>query len=217
MIKLAPSILSADFGRLKEVVESLNESEADVLHVDVMDGRFVPNISFGFPVMEVLAKYSKKPLDVHLMIEEPEKFAERFIKSGASWLSFHLEASVHAHRLLDAIKNWGAKAGIALNPQTGIDSVSYLLDHLDFVNVMTVNPGFGGQKFITGMIPKIEALDALRKKSARNFEIEIDGGVNFENALMLKEVGANVLVAGNALFSEPDLSEGVQKFKKLLS
>lgn len=216
MIKLAPSILSADFGRLREVVEELNDSPADVLHVDVMDGRFVPNISFGFPVLEVLARHSKKPLDVHLMIEEPEKFAERFIKSGASWLSFHLEACAHTHRLLEAVQGWGARPGLAINPQTGLDGLEYLVDCLGFVNVMTVNPGFGGQKFIQAMFHKIKALDELRKKTGTHFEIEIDGGVNMGNAVALKEAGADILVAGNALFSEPQLSEGVLKFKHLL-
>jgi ribulose-phosphate 3-epimerase len=217
MIKLAPSILSADFGRLREVVEQLNDSPADVLHVDVMDGRFVPNISFGFPVLEVLARYSKKPLDVHLMIEEPEKFAERFVKSGASWLSFHLEACTHTHRLLEAVQGWGARPGLAINPQTGTEGLEYLLDSLDFINVMTVNPGFGGQKFIQAMLHKIKALDELRKKTGAGFEIEIDGGVNLGNAEVLKKAGANILVAGNALFSEPGLSEGVLKFKQLLA
>jgi ribulose-phosphate 3-epimerase len=217
MAKLAPSILSADFGRLRETVEILNDSTADVLHVDVMDGRFVPNISFGFPVMDALARYSKKPLDVHLMIEEPEKFAERFVKSGAAWLSFHQEATPHAHRLLEAVKTWGARPGLAINPQTGIESIPYLLQNMEFVNVMTVNPGFGGQKFIKAMYSKIKALDALRKSHQAHFEIEIDGGVNLENIPALKSAGADVFVAGNALFSLPDLKAGAFQFSQILS
>ena len=141
---IAPSLLSADFGKLREEIEMLNESDADLIHVDVMDGRFVPNISFGFPVMDVLKKYSSKPLDVHLMIEEPEKYAHRFAEEGADWISFHLEATVHAHRLLQQIQNAGKKVGIAINPQTGVSQLEPLLYDVDFVNIMSVNPGFGG-------------------------------------------------------------------------
>lgn len=193
----------------------LNESAADVLHVDVMDGRFVPNISFGFPVMEVLKKYSTKPLDVHLMIEEPEKYCIRFAEAGADWISFHLEATVNAHRLLQQIRSAGRKAGIAINPQTPASMLEDLVRDLDFVNVMSVNPGFGGQQFIASALDKIASLDAMRKKKNLGFLIEVDGGVNFENAPELKKAGADVLVAGNSVFRTDHPSEAMAALKRL--
>jgi len=193
----------------------LNDSEAAVLHVDVMDGRFVPNISFGFPVMEVLKKYSKKPLDVHLMIEEPEKYCLRFAEAGADWISFHLEATPNAHRLLQQIRESGKKAGIAINPQTTASQLESLLEDLDFVNVMTVNPGFGGQKFISSAEKKIKELDEMRTKAGLNFMIEVDGGVDASNAGRLKAAGANVLVAGNAVFKSADPSKMISDLARL--
>lgn len=213
-MKIAPSILSADFGKLREEVEMLNQSGADWIHVDIMDGRFVPNISFGFPVFEALVKYATIPLDVHLMIEEPEKYAERFVKSGAASLSFHVEATTHSHRLITQIRNWDCVPGLALNPQTDISSVSYLGSELGLVNVMTVNPGFGGQSFISPMYDKIQALNELKSQRRFNFLIEIDGGVTEENAGKLSEKGANVLVAGNAVFKAPSVSAAIAQLKK---
>lgn len=212
---IAPSILSSDFGKLAEEIQMLNASEAGVIHVDVMDGRFVPNISFGFPVMEVLKKYATKPLDVHLMIEEPEKYALRFAEAGADWISFHIEATPHAHRLLQQIRAAGKKAGIAINPQTPVMQISDLLPDLDFVNIMSVNPGFGGQQFIEGSLKKIEALAALRKNSSFDFLIEVDGGVSLENAGKLKKAGADVLVAGNSVFRRPSPIEAIAELHSL--
>jgi len=200
MLMIAPSILSADFGRLREEIEMLNESDAALIHVDVMDGCFVPNISFGFPVMDVLKKYAVKPLDVHLMIEKPENFALRFAEAGADWISFHLEATPHAHRLLQQIKSARAKAGISINPQTSVLQIEDLLESLDFVNIMSVNPGFGGQSFIPNSLKKVGTLADLRKKSSLNFLIEVDGGVSGENVKSLYDAGAEVMVAGNSVF-----------------
>ncbi len=212
-MKIAPSLLSADFGRLREEIEMINESEADVFHVDVMDGRFVPNISFGFPIMQVLARYARKPLDVHLMIVEPEAYVDRFMDAGSQWLSFHLEATPHAHRLLNRIRDKGVRAGLAINPQTSTLLCSELLTELDFVNLMSVNPGFGGQSFIEGTFGKIQQLDAIRKERGLNFEIEIDGGVGMANALPLKTAGADILVAGNAVFGASDPGRKISELK----
>jgi ribulose-phosphate 3-epimerase len=165
-----------------------------------MDGRFVPNISFGFPVMNVLKKYSRKPLDVHLMIEEPEKYALRFAEAGADWISFHIEATPHAHRLIQAIQGAGKKAGIALNPQTSVSAVEELLPEIDFINVMSVNPGFGGQIYIPGSTNKIAKLAGVRSLANHHFLIEVDGGVSEANARKIKESGADVLIAGNSVF-----------------
>jgi ribulose-phosphate 3-epimerase len=210
---IAPSLLSADFGKLREEIEMLNESDADLIHVDVMDGRFVPNISFGFPVMDVLKKYSTKPLDVHLMIEEPEKYALRFAEAGADWISFHLEATVHAHRLLQQIRDAGKKAGIAINPQTSVSQIEPLLSEVDFVNIMSVNPGFGGQNFIPGSLKKVAGLEKFRSAQNLNFLIEIDGGVNRQTAGILGDAGADILVAGNSVFRSDNPSAEISRLK----
>jgi ribulose-phosphate 3-epimerase len=214
---IAPSILSSDFGKLAEEIQMLNESEAGVIHVDVMDGRFVPNISFGFPVMQVLKKNARKPLDVHLMIEEPEKYALRFAEAGADWISFHLEATPHAHRLLQQIREAGKKAGIAINPQTPVVQMADLLGDLDFVNIMSVNPGFGGQRFIDASLKKIETLATFRKEQQLKFLIEVDGGVSTANATLLKKAGADVLVAGNSVFGTPSPKEAIAELSHLCS
>lgn len=203
-MKIAPSILSADFGKLKEEIEMLNSSQADWIHVDVMDGRFVPNISFGFPVFEVLVKFASKPLDVHLMIEEPEKYASRFAEMGAYSVSFHLEACHHSHRLLDQLRNLNVMAGIAINPQTGLGWLDNLEGMFDLVNVMTVNPGFGGQKFIVPMEQKIQLLHKWKSEKGHAFEIEVDGGVHDGLIHRLKEIGVTVAVAGNTVFNSSD-------------
>lgn len=212
---IAPSLLSADFGKLAEEIQMLNESDAGVIHVDVMDGRFVPNISFGFPVMDVLRKYAKKPLDVHLMIEEPEKYALRFADAGADWISFHIEATPHAHRLLQQIRLAGKKAGIAINPQTPAAQIADLLGELDFVNIMSVNPGFGGQQFIQGSLKKMEVLANSRKENQLGFLIEVDGGVSLSNAALLKQAGADVLVAGNSVFKSESPSGAISELLKV--
>jgi len=208
---IAPSLLSADFGRLVDEIEMLNDSDAGIIHVDVMDGRFVPNISFGFPVMDVLKKYARKPLDVHLMIAEPEKYAIRFAEAGADWVSFHLEATDHAHRLLGQLREKGQKAGIAINPQTVCSLLEDLLPELDFVNVMSVNPGFGGQKFIEASYRKIQTLADFREKRKLDFLIEVDGGVSFDNAAKLFEIGSDVLVAGNTVFRSTSPKEAIKQ------
>lgn len=203
-MKIAPSLLSADFGKLQQEIEMLNQSRASVIHVDVMDGRFVPNISFGFPIMQVLKKWASIPLDVHLMIEEPEKYALAFAEAGAHWVSFHVEACRHSHRLLKQLKEAGIKAGIALNPQTAVFSVQDLYEEVDFVNLMSVNPGFGGQKFIARTLHKIAELNAIRQANNLSFEIEIDGGVGPDNLEQLAKAGADIAVAGNAVFASPN-------------
>ena len=193
----------------------LNESDADLIHVDVMDGRFVPNISFGFPVMDVLKKYSSKPLDIHLMIVEPEKYALRFAEAGADWISFHLEATVHAHRLLQQIRDAGKKAGIAINPQTGVSQLEPLLNDLDFVNIMSVNPGFGGQNFISSTLKKVAGLEKIRSAQQLGFLIEIDGGVNLQTAGILRDAGADILVAGNSVFRSENPSAEITRLKNV--
>ncbi|MCL9980075.1 MAG: ribulose-phosphate 3-epimerase [Bacteroidia bacterium] len=198
---IAPSILSADFGNLNQDIDMINQSEAQWFHVDVMDGVFVPNISFGFPVMKSLQKRAEKTLDVHLMIVQPERYIEEFAKAGAHILTVHIEASTHLHRSLQQIKAAGMKAGVALNPHTPISSLMDVLEDVDLVCLMSVNPGFGGQKFIPNTLQKIKALKTEIESRGLNTLIEIDGGVTLDNAQSLFNAGADVLVAGNTVFS----------------
>ncbi len=214
---IAPSILSADFANLQRDVEMLNESEADWIHVDVMDGVFVPNISFGLPVINAIKKYAKKPLDVHLMIIQPEKYFEEFKKVGADILTIHLEASTHLHRSLQAIKALGMKAGVAINPHSSVSQLEDVIADIDLVCLMSVNPGFGGQKFIENTYSKIKSLQDLINKKGSNTLIEIDGGVSSQNALALLKTGANVLVAGNAVFSATNPKAEISNLKSLQS
>lgn len=212
---IAPSVLSADFGNLQRDIAMINQSNADWFHVDIMDGVFVPNISFGFPVMAPLKKHANKPLDVHLMIVEPERYIKAFADAGASVLTVHLEASTHLHRTLAEIKNHGMKAGVALNPHSPVHLLSDIISDCDLVCLMSVNPGFGGQKFIEHTYKKVKELKHLIISQQSNALIEIDGGVTLDNAKALLEAGADVLVAGNTVFASPQPLETITKLKYL--
>jgi len=214
---IAPSVLSADFANLQRDVEMINASEADWFHVDIMDGVFVPNISFGFPVMEAIARHAQKPLDVHLMIVNPDQYIERFAKAGASMITVHHEACPHLHRTVQSIHEAGAKACVALNPHTPVELLSDILSDLDMVLVMSVNPGFGGQKFIPNTLDKIRRLRSLANVLNPDLLIEVDGGVGLHNTPDLVNAGANVLVAGNAIFAAPSPSEMISSMKHLPS
>jgi ribulose-phosphate 3-epimerase len=214
-IKIAPSILSADFANIQRDVEMLNASQADWIHVDIMDGVFVPNLSFGLPVCEAIHRYAAKPLDVHLMIVHPENYLEAFRKAGAEVLTVHYEACTHLHRTLQQIKSLGAKAGVALNPHTSVSLLEDVLLDLDLVCLMSVNPGFGGQQYIENTYKKVSQLDAMRKAAGASFLIEIDGGVNATNAPMLAERGADVLVAGNFVFKSDNPTQTIASLKTL--
>lgn len=210
---IAPSLLSADFGNLQRDIEMLNRSQADWFHVDVMDGRFVPNISFGFPVMKTIKEYAKKFVDVHLMIVEPEKYVEEFIDSGADLVSVHYEACTHLHRTIKLIQSKGAKAGVVLNPSTPASVLEDIIGEVDLVLLMSVNPGFGGQKFIENTYKKIKQTKDLILDQNATALIQIDGGVNTDNASKLFEAGADVLVAGNAVFSAENPESVIELLK----
>lgn len=201
---IAPSILAADFANLQKEVEMLNASEADYIHVDIMDGVFVPNISFGIPVTEAIQKHAEKPLDVHLMIVNPDHYLEAFRNAGAEIISVHYEACTHLHRTIQAIHKLGAKAGVAINPHTPVEVLSEIISMIDLVCVMSVNPGFGGQKFIQNTYSKVARLKELIIQKDSSAKIEIDGGVNLENAPKLIAAGADVLVAGSFVFNSSD-------------
>ena len=204
MKKILPSILSADFANLERDVRELEQIGIDMFHIDVMDGNFVPNISFGFPIIEAIRSKTDKIFDCHLMIARPEEYVERFCNAGCDMVSFHIEATNHADRVIQIIKNSGKKAGIVLNPQTPIESVKYLLPKLDYVLIMTVNPGFGGQKFIPEILDKIEELAKIREEKGYSFLIQVDGGVNVETSKLCRDKGADLLVCGSFLFGAED-------------
>ncbi|MBB6325715.1 ribulose-phosphate 3-epimerase [Algoriphagus iocasae] len=212
---IAPSILAADFANLQKEVEMLNSSQADFIHVDIMDGAFVPNISFGIPVTQAIKKHAKKPLDVHLMIVEPDRYLEAFRDAGADIISIHYEACPHLHRSLQAIKALGAKAGVAINPHTPIDLLKEVIQDIDLVCMMSVNPGFGGQKFIENTYDKISRLKELILSKGAETKIEIDGGVNIQNAPKLVTAGADVLVAGSFVFNSPRPIETIKELKSI--
>lgn len=214
---LAPSVLSADFGNLQRDIEMINRSEADWFHVDIMDGVFVPNISFGFPVMQVLKKHASKPLDVHLMIVDPDRYIQRFAEHGAEVLTVHYEACTHLHRTLAEIRKNGMKAGVSLNPHTPVSLLSDIIHDCDLVLIMSVNPGFGGQKFIENTYRKVRELKSVIQAAGSNTLIEIDGGVTLENANALIAAGADVLVAGNTVFSAPDPEKMMVDLKKVMA
>jgi len=213
---IAPSILAADFANLQRDVEMINNSEADWFHVDIMDGLFVPNISFGFPVMKAVAKHAEKPLDVHLMIVDPDRYLQQFKEAGAASITVHMEACIHLNRTVQAIKELGCKASVALNPHTPVASLVDIVGDLDMVLIMSVNPGFGGQKFIANTYKKIKELRALASAENPNLIIEIDGGVDQTNVNNLLEAGANALVAGNSVFSATDQLNAIKQLKNPL-
>lgn len=215
MTKVSPSLLSADFGNLERDLAMLNGSECDWFHLDVMDGVFVPNISFGFPVMEAMARLARKPLDVHLMIVEPQKFVGQVKKLGAHVMNVHYEACPHLHRVVQQIKNEGMQAGVTLNPHTPVCVLEDIIGDLDLVMLMSVNPGFGGQKFIEHSVDKTRRLRELIARSGSHAVIEIDGGVNRETGQRLVDAGADILVAGSAIFRAPDPKAEILALKQL--
>ena len=212
---VAPSILSADFANIQRDVEMINKSEADWFHVDIMDGMFVPNISFGFPVVKAIKKHAKKPLDVHLMINDPDRYLQQFKEAGADILSVHLEACTHLHRTVQAIRQLGMKPGVAINPHTSIHLLTDIIADIELVCVMSVNPGFGGQKFIENTYEKVRSLKQLITEKKSSARIEIDGGVDLANYKKLVEEGADVLVAGNTVFSSTDPIQTISQLKKI--
>ena len=210
---IAPSLLSADFLNLDRDIEMINQSEADWFHLDIMDGVFVPNISFGFPVIEKIYQKASKPLDVHLMIVEPDRYIDRFAKSGASFISVHYEACIHLHRTIGAIHQAGVKAGVVLNPHTPVDLLSAIIKEVDFVLIMSVNPGFGGQKFIERSYSKIQELKKLIITEGSSALIEVDGGVDLQNAHHLIDCGADILVAGHSIFSSSNPTDTIHQLR----
>ncbi len=212
---IAPSILSADFANIQRDVEMINNSEADWFHVDIMDGVFVPNISFGFPVVSAIKKHATKPLDVHLMIVDPDRYLEQFKNAGADVLTVHIEACTHLHRTIAAIKQLGMKAGVAVNPHTSVSQLEDIIADVDLVCLMSVNPGFGGQKFIENTYQKIQKLRAMSKDVNPGLLIEIDGGVGTHNIAALVKAGANVLVAGNAVFAAAEPKAMISDLKNM--
>lgn len=212
---IAPSILSADFGAIYEAVDLINGSEADWFHIDIMDGMFVPNISFGFPVMEAIQRRATKPMDVHLMIEKPERYIERFRQAGAEVITVHYEACTHLHRVIHQIRESGAKAGVALNPHTPVTLLSDILEDIDLALIMSVNPGFGGQKFIYQAVPKVKQLRQMCDERNVSPLIEVDGGIGLHNAERVLQAGANVLVAGNAVLGAKDPLQVISQLKAI--
>lgn len=210
---VSPSILASDFANLQSEIEMLNESSADYIHIDIMDGVFVPNISFGFPVCDAVNKHATKPLDFHLMIDKPDDYLQHSKDSGAEIISVHIEACPHLHRTVQAIKALGCKAGVVLNPHTPIDALSEILHDIDLVLIMSVNPGFGGQKFIESSIDKVTRLRKMADTAHTELLIEVDGGVNASNASALYEAGADMLVAGSFVFNSPNPKDTIQSLK----
>jgi ribulose-phosphate 3-epimerase len=216
MRKLSASVLSADFGRLAEQVQEAEQAGVDWIHVDVMDGHFVPNITIGPAVTQALRRATRLPLDVHLMISNPERYVQDFAAAGADWLGVHVEATVHLERLIQQIKETGAKASVTLNPATPLDCLEYVLKEVDMVLLMTVNPGFSGQKFIPGVLPKIRRLRQMIDAQELNVLIQVDGGVSFDTVGDIVAAGADVLVSGSGIFNDKPLAENVRRLKELM-
>ncbi|AYB37168.1 ribulose-phosphate 3-epimerase [Brevibacillus laterosporus] len=214
MVKIAPSILSADFARLGDEIKDVERGGADWIHVDVMDGHFVPNITIGPLIVDAIRPITQLPLDVHLMIEEPDRYIAQFAKSGADYITVHQEACRHLHRTIHHIKEQGVKAGVVLNPATPIHTIEHVLEDLDLVLLMTVNPGFGGQKFIHSVLPKVRDLRyLLNERGLSHVDIEIDGGVNAQTARLCEDAGATVLVAGSAVYNQPDRAKAIAEIR----
>lgn len=213
---ISASMLSADFGNLQQSVEMINRSKTDWFHLDIMDGVFVPNISYGFPVVKAIARYAKKTLDAHLMIVEPDRYVALFKEAGVEWLSIHYEASTHLHRSVQNIRSLGMKAGVAINPHTSVMLLEDIISDLDYVVVMSVNPGFGGQSFIENSLDKIARLKELILKKGSECLIEVDGGVSLKNITAVKNAGADIFVAGNAIFATENPEETVERMKALI-
>lgn len=213
MIKIAPSILSANFAKLGEEIKDVERGGADYIHVDVMDGHFVPNITIGPLIVEAIRPVTKLPLDVHLMIENPDLYISSFARAGADIISVHVEACPHLHRTIHLIKEQGVRAGVVLNPATPVDTIQHIIEDVDLVLLMTVNPGFGGQKFIHQVVPKITAVKKMAEAKGLAIDIEVDGGVNAETAKLCIEAGANVLVAGSAIYNETDRAQAIQNIR----
>lgn len=213
MIKIAPSILSANFAFLGEEIRDVEQGGADYIHVDVMDGHFVPNITIGPLIVEAIRPVTNLPLDVHLMIEQPDRYIPAFAKAGADFLSVHVEACPHLHRTIHLIKENGVKAGVVLNPHTPVEMIQHIIEDVDVVLLMTVNPGFGGQKFIPSVLPKIRQVAQLVKERNLSVEIEVDGGINAETARLCVEAGANVLVAGSAIYNKRDRAAAIRALR----
>lgn len=217
MKKLCPSILSADFGKLADEIKAVESAGADVIHCDIMDGHFVPNITFGPDVVAKVNDITKLPLDVHLMINSPEKYIKSFREAGADYISVHIENNYHINRLINQIKDSGAKAGVVINPATPVKALEYVIEYADFVLVMSVNPGFGGQKFVSNSLKKVRELKALISKNNYACEIEIDGGIGPGNIKEVSEAGVDMFVAGASVFRAKDIAGAVKELKKLIS
>ncbi|MBK3494433.1 ribulose-phosphate 3-epimerase [Viridibacillus sp. YIM B01967] len=211
MIQIAPSILAANFSKLADEVKEVEAAGAKLIHIDVMDGHFVPNITMGPIVVEALRPVTDLPLDVHLMIENPDQYIEDFAKAGADYITVHVEACRHLHRTIQLIRSYGVKPGVVLNPHTPIETIQHVLEDIDMVLFMTVNPGFGGQKFIHSVVPKIEQLSTIIKEKGLSIEIEIDGGINSETIVPCAKAGATIFVAGSAIYSKEDRSKALQE------